>query len=286
LTNRKLCIAIPASVVSDVPHLREKTLRVGLIGRAAAMFRVDEIVVFPDYPSRVRRTEANLVCTLLQYLETPQYLRKRLFGLNSDLQFAGILPPLRTPHHPLGSRVKDLEVGEFREGVTLSKADKETFVDIGVNESAVIRGTALAEGRRVTVKIVKVGRSLVVELADRTKVPLYWGYRVTLETCPFVAFLKKRGFDLTVATSKYGASFSDVVEKVAEEWGRARGVLIAFGASCQGLREIVGREGRTLDDVVDFVVNTVPMQGTETVRTEEAVLVSLGLFNAVLSWNK
>jgi predicted SPOUT superfamily RNA methylase MTH1 len=30
---------------------------------------------------------------------------------------------------------------------------------------------------------------------------------------------------------------------------------------------------------VDFVVNTVPEQGTETVRTEEALLASLAIFN-------
>ncbi len=44
----KLTVAIPASVISDIPHLREKTAKVGLIGRAAAIFRVREIIVFPD----------------------------------------------------------------------------------------------------------------------------------------------------------------------------------------------------------------------------------------------
>jgi predicted SPOUT superfamily RNA methylase MTH1 len=38
-------------------------------------------------------------------------------------------------------------------------------------------------------------------------------------------------------------------------------------------------EGANLNDLVDFVVNTVPMQGTETVRTEEALLASLAILN-------
>ena len=39
-------IAIPSSLVSDTPHLREKTAKIGLIGRSAAIFRVEEIVVY------------------------------------------------------------------------------------------------------------------------------------------------------------------------------------------------------------------------------------------------
>jgi len=34
-----------------------------------------------------------------------------------------------------------------------------------------------------------------------------------------------------------------------------------------------------LDDLVDFVVNTIPSQGTKTVRTEEAIIASLATFN-------
>jgi len=45
MDKKKLAIAIPASVISDTPHLREKTAKIGLIGRAAAIFRVDEVVV-------------------------------------------------------------------------------------------------------------------------------------------------------------------------------------------------------------------------------------------------
>ena len=50
MDKKKLTIAIPASTISDTPHLREKTAKVGLIGRAAAIFRVHEIIVYPDNP--------------------------------------------------------------------------------------------------------------------------------------------------------------------------------------------------------------------------------------------
>ncbi|MGD0978448.1 MAG: RNA methyltransferase [Candidatus Bathyarchaeia archaeon] len=282
MARKRLCIAIPASVVSDTPHLREKTSKIGLIGRAAAIFRVDEIVVFPDAPSGGQKTEADLVSTLLSYLETPQYLRKRLFKLNPYLQYAGILPPLRTPHHPLKRRVKELRVGEFREAVTLSRTEEQTFVDIGVEQPALIRGKDLAVGKRVTVTVVKVGKVVEVELANRDEAPLYWGYTVTVENRPFGSFVEKRGFDLTVATSRYGSPLADVTGEIVERWKATNTVLVAFGAPSQGLGDMVKREGRRLSELVDFVVNTVPMQGTETVRTEEALVASLAIFNFIL----
>jgi predicted SPOUT superfamily RNA methylase MTH1 len=37
-----------------------------------------------------------------------------------------------------------------------------------------------------------------------------------------------------------------------------------------------------LKSIVDFVVNTIPSQGTETIRTEEALIASLAVLNAQL----
>jgi predicted SPOUT superfamily RNA methylase MTH1 len=283
LARKRLCIAIPASVVSDTPHLREKTSKIGLIGRAAAIFRVDEIVIFPDTPNVSQKTETDVISRLLSYLDTPQYLRKRLFKLNPDLQYAGILPPLRTPHHPLSRQMKELKVGEFREAVTLSRTERETFVDIGVEQPALIRGKDLAVGKRVTVKVINVGKLVEVELANRDEAPSYWGYVVTVEKRPFGSFLKKSDFDLTVATSRYGSPFADTAGEIVERWRAASRVLVAFGAPSQGLGDIVRREGRKLSELVDFVVNTVPTQGTETVRTEEALIASLAIFNIILA---
>ena len=282
MTKKRLCIAIPASVVSDTPHLREKTSKIGLIGRAAAIFRVDEIAIFPDTLGSGQKAEADLVSMLLSYLETPQYLRKRLFKLSPNLQYAGILPPLRTLHHPLNRRMKELRVGEFREAVTLSRTEKQTLVDIGVEQPALLRYKNLAVGKRVTVRVVEVGKVVEVELANRDEAPVYWGYTVTLENLSFGSFLRKRGFDLTIATSRYGSPFVDVAEEVVERWKAANTVLVAFGAPSQGLGDIVKREGRRLTELVDFVVNTVPMQGTETVRTEEALVASLAIFNIII----
>ena len=50
MIGKKLTIAIPASIATNTPHLREKTAKIGLIGRAASIFRVDKIIIFPDKP--------------------------------------------------------------------------------------------------------------------------------------------------------------------------------------------------------------------------------------------
>ena len=279
MQRKKLSIGIPASVISDTPHLREKTSKIGLVGRAAAIFRVDEIIIYPDNPKVNQTADMDLIATLLAYMETPQYLRKRLFKLRPELQYAGILPPLRTPHHPLNRRMKNLKVGEYREGATLSRTKEGTLIDIGVEQPALIVNSQLLIGKRVTVKITKVEKRVEVEVANRDEIPIYWGYRVAAEKNSFGKIVKSKGFDLTVATSKYGVPFPDVAEKIAQKWKKANTILVAFGAPTQGLYEIVKNEGLNLDDVVDFVVNTISMQGTETVRTEEALFASLAILN-------
>ncbi|MCL6579042.1 MAG: RNA methyltransferase [Candidatus Bathyarchaeota archaeon] len=280
MDGKKISIAIPASVVSDTPHLREKTSKIGLIGRAAAIFKVDEIVVYPDNPETNQRYEIDLITTLLAYMETPQYLRKRLFKLKPTLRYAGILPPLRTPHHPLNRKMKDLKIGEYREGVTLSSREDGTLIDIGVEKPALIQNRQLSKGKRTTVKITKINEQVQVDLASREEILHYWGYTITTETQPFVKMLKSRNFDLTIATSKYGTPFADAAEEISERWKSAQKILLAFGAPTQGLYEIVKHEGFNLDDVADFIINTIPTQGTETVRTEEALIASLAILNA------
>lgn len=67
--------------------------------------------------------------SIVQYAETPQYLRKQLFPMHPSLRLAGLLNPLDAPHH---MRADDL--CPFREGVVLDRTIKKgagSFVDIG-----------------------------------------------------------------------------------------------------------------------------------------------------------
>jgi predicted SPOUT superfamily RNA methylase MTH1 len=281
---KKLSIAIPASIISDTPHLREKTAKIGLIGRSAAIFRVDEIILYGDNAKFDQRQDLDFIALLLNYLETPQYLRKALFQLEADLQYAGILPPLRIPSHPVSGKTKHLNVGEYREGVVLSQTKQGLLVDIGVQQPALLRQTQFKVNERLTLQVVNIGKAIEVQLASREMVPLYWGYQVRIESRPFAQFVKEDDFDLRLATARIGDNFMQVSNVINAKWRGSERILVAFGAPSRGLHEIVQDEGLDLVGVVDFVVNTVPNQGTATVRTEEALLASLAILNASFSY--
>jgi len=277
--NRQISIAVPASFVSDIPHLREKTIKIGSLARAAAIFRIDEVIVFPDLPNVNQSRDASLIATILSYVETPQYLRKQLFKIKPELRYAGILPPLRTPHHPLSDKIKTLKIGEHREGVVSSSAKGGSLVEIGVECPILVPNMRLSLGNRVTVRTTELGKHPKAVLANRREIQSYWGYRTTVSNVSFGQFMKTRAFDLVIATSKRGTSFTKVRDKLTDHWKKSSSILIAFGAPTQGLYEIVAREHLELDDVAHFTVNTIPNQGTETVRTEEAVFASLAILN-------
>lgn len=276
---QKVSIAIPASFVSDTPHLREKTFRIGLIGRAAAIFRINQIIVYPDMPNTDQTRDANLLALILSYMETPQYLRKKLFKLMRELRYAGVLPPLRTPHHPVINRLEKLNIGEYREGIVVSSTTKGSFVDVGVEQPAFILGKRLPPNTRVTVKIVKLQKPFLANLAGPEETKSYWGYKVTASKVPFGQLIKNQNFDLVIATSRKGKPILQVLEELKEKWKASAKILVAFGAPTQGLYEIAAHERLNLQDIADFVVNTIPCQGTETVRTEEALYATLAILN-------
>ncbi len=286
MKKRHLAIAIPASMISDTPHLREKTAKIGYVGRAAAIFRVNEIIIYPDNPKVNQKNDLYLIELLLTYMETPQYLRKMLFELEPELQFAGILPPLRTPHHPLTGRIRDLRVGDYREGLTLSRSSEGTLVEIGSERPALLPIDQLAPDKRLTVRISKTSDRVEVQMANLNDVPAYWGYEVFAEKGSLTTILDSHRFDLTIATSKLADRFQDVSNSLIARWKNAANIILLFGAPTRGLHEIAKDEGIRLREKVDFLLNTIPNQGTETVRTEEALLATLAILNVQFDFLK
>lgn len=277
-----LTLVIPASLAYDTPHLREKTLKIGFIGRAAAIFRVDEIQVFPDLPDRDQSGESTFTQIILSYMETPQYLRRHLFPLHKSLQYAGILPPLRTPHHPLRRRAADLRVGDFREGVVMRSDKSRSLVEVGVERLAVLRGIRLPPKSRVTTKILGVNNGVPeISLAKREEINIYWGFGVSVSNLPLGRLIKRGRYDLVIMTSRHGQPITEVLDEVEKRWRTARSVVVVFGSPREGLRAILRREQTRMRDVADVIVNTIPRQGTETVRTEEAVYATLAIINMI-----
>jgi len=160
-------IAIPGSVVSNAQTRELQTQLAGQIARAAAVFRIDEVIVFDDGLGSTLKTFSNyrrgpsqhqqqhrnrgrdggeednkddiqvqkedkpthlqpstdphtFLARILQYIECPQYLRRKFFPMHPDLQFAGLLPPLDAPHH-----LRRGDVASFREGVVVEDKNKK-----------------------------------------------------------------------------------------------------------------------------------------------------------------
>lgn len=226
-------------------------------------------------------TGAGLVqlARVLQYLECPQYLRKHLFPLHPDLQFAGLLNPLDCPHH-----LRATEESPYREGVVARLPVKEgsgSHVNCGLAKEVKI-DRCLQPGVRVTVKMKpetpgkKLRGTAVSPSAPRTEAGLYWGYEVrvarslgaVLSECPFPG-----GYDITMGTSERGDPVDDL--ELPERFEHA---LVVFGG-LQGLEAALeADEALDVDDpayLFSCYLNTCPNQGSRTIRTEEAILISL-----------
>lgn len=275
----RLSIALPASLFSELRSLRDRTVKVGFVGRALAVFRVDEVVIYRDlYGLRGQDADASLLATLLSYMETPQYLRRRLFALGKQLSYAGLLPPLRTPHHPTVSRADQVKDGEFREGVVVSQKASWSLIDVGLEKPIKTYGR-IKPGLKVTVRLLRRDGELYAERVSREEVPFYWGYRVVNLNKPLGRVVRMYSDRLVIATSKYGDSILEVWDRLRRSLAEARRVLVLFGSRREGLREILARERLDVRQIADYMVNLIPHQGAATVRTEEALYAALTIIN-------
>jgi len=273
----RFSVAIPASVVSDTPHLREKTAKLGAIARASSIFGVAEIFLYPDDTRHDQRADIEFCSKILQYVETPQYLRKRAFKLNPAFKFTGILPPLQAPHHNVPRTMASVKVGDIREGLVFARKGPEAIVDVGLEKPVSVVGDT-AVGERVTLHLVSVGKDTRGEIVEPSGAGTYWGYKVK-RSSSLGKLLQEAKFGLRVGTSRYGSPIMNIWPSLTAQLKTVESVLIAFGSPKLGLQEILRMERLDAQEVFDHFVNMVPDQQTLTVRTEEAVFISLGILN-------
>ena len=269
LLGRRLAVSIPDTVLEEKMSPRDKTAKLGMIARACSIYGVDVVEVF-NAPRG--RGEGKAILKVLEYLETPQYLRRRLFPLDETLKFAGVLPPLRIPSHKPRVPVDKLAPGEIREGV----ANPDGTVDVGLDRAPKLLGEA-RPGKRVTVRFTSMD-PFTAEAVGREEAGGYWGY--TVEPRRLDEVLDDPRFKVKIATSRLGVPLPRALGRLRLLLGERSGTKLVFGSPSQGLFDMVGRD---LDKKVDLVLNLFPGQQVETVRTEEALLAALGVVSLVLS---
>jgi len=242
---------------------------------------------------RPRSTHEEFMARLLQYCECPQYLRRVFFPMHPDLQFAGLLAPVDAPHH-----VRQEDRSKYREGVVMKKSSPNGnfYVNCGIRNRPVEIDRKLTPGIRCTVQIdpsaygkaSQIRGVVVSPSAPREDDGTYWGFTTRMadsinsvfENCPF----SDTGYDLKIGTSERG---SKSVEDNSFGLPKFRHSLLVFGGvagieECVDADETIKIPGSSSAKLFDLWLNTCPFQGSRTIRTEEAVMISLAKINPFL----
>lgn len=276
LRNKPLIsIAIPSSLVSEAPDLREKTRKVGYIGRSAAIFRAEEIMVYVDDSDE----NAETILKILEYQEAPPYLKRRIISRDPVLKYAGIIPPLKIPSH-INPEVYGLDA---RDGVVEHNDEVKSVVDIGLGKKGVIYGSILPVKTRITAKIIgETQRYYILKPVSRSDVEIYWGFTVRKfdSLRSLVEHSMRRNY-MIVGASKKGVMLYRIENELARTLVGAERLLLLFGGPRSDIDEIASNGGIDIKRYCRYIVNFVPRQGVESIRTEEAVFIVLSLVNYI-----
>jgi len=269
----KLSIAIPDSALVDESTLLEKSKKISIVARACAIFQVDTIYIYHDGDGN--KNDLSTLVTILKYLETPQYLRKKLYPKMFLLKYAGILHPLKISSHTVLSNPKKIKIGDIREGIIVSVKGKR-FFDVGINYLIPYFGREKV-GKRLTIMIKSTLPKISAVEISREQVPYYWGYKIK-ERNNLASFLKLWDGNVIFASRK-GVSIGRMKTKFFIK--SQKPTLVVYGSPTKGLYEILGNNINTIKN--SRIFNFFPNQATETVRLEEAIIGSLSILNIFLT---
>ena len=257
-----LKVAIPDTSLIDCSDLREKTVKAGSIARALAVFRVEFVYIYDTgLLSPERKRDADLLSKILRYMDTPQYLRRRSFPKTQSLKYAGLLPPLRTRSHPLETAIADLQEGIVRWGLQVRPGK----IDLGLSR-LVNYSKTVSERDPTLFRVKKTKPQISLERIEREDVTDYWGFEVERVT-KLPKFLEESDDSTRIGFSRKAPSYHQLENDLKST------------IAGHGILEFFNKERDDVKFHIDFWVNSIPDQGTETVRLEEAVFTSLGLLN-------
>jgi len=324
-------VAIPGSVIEIAQSAELRTYLAGQIARALTIFEVDEVIIYNEDPTKTmenttsgvyegssKPSDPNIfLARILQYLETPSYLRKLLFPVHKDLQYTGLLNPLDAPHH---MRLDEMSL--YREGVTIDKPVKQgagSFVTCGLRKDVKI-DKHIKPGVRVTVELdldliqsndnVKNYKGKVVSPRQpREKHGLYWGYQIRLaksisDVFKQTSFGPKTQYDLTVGVSDHGDNAYTTCAKILSTSSTSSSeqnkedeeenipstfqhMLIVFGGqggieNAVEVDENIKINRHDTRSLFDLYLNTCPFKGSRTIRLEEQILITMSTLKTVI----
>ncbi|MCC7553480.1 MAG: RNA-binding protein [Methanobacteriaceae archaeon] len=266
----KVSVFLPSSFISETKDYKLKTSKIGIIGRSLAVFGINDVIIYNDDSIDVNLAEkdADFINEILNYMNTPQYLRKRAFPIKGELKHVGILPPLRTPHHP---SYDELNVGDYRQGFTVKRNNKGTFVDIGIDDLVFCK-EQLTVNKIFSFKVTRIAKEVIVTPEEPDGI--YWGYNVVSTNKSLKNSLKLLNPDFVVLTTRYGENINSIFDELTNKVYNSKNIAILFGGPYSSIEENISSSNWD-----NCKINFIPSQGTETVRTEEAVIATLSIIN-------
>ncbi|MHA1972189.1 MAG: putative RNA uridine N3 methyltransferase [Candidatus Hodarchaeales archaeon] len=278
----KLTIAIPDSAVTDCNDIRTKTEKIFQIARIAAIFKIQHILIYHDpylKPKEAYR-ERRKIKRILEYIECPQYLRKKLFPISRDTAAVGVLSPLATPHH---IKSKEIKRNDIRDAVIFLHQGRMVGDVGGRNLLEVVnppKRTFVDKIQRVTVKVIEQDKTLKLYILPKRPTDKYWGYTVHSSEATIGNILANNS-DISIATSRTCQNIISLDPKKLTN----KGVIITFGGPYKGLPELLKSEGKKIRDVFDYCINSLSNYGTRSLRLEEAMMITFSKLDMILPSN-
>ncbi len=266
-------VALPTSIlnVEHTPLL--KAIRVHQVARWSSIFGVYEVIFYKEPTTGYGEFQEHekFIKIYWNYFFTPPYLRKLLIPSNPILKYVGALSPIRLEVFNVSKKPR---TGEIRVGFVYRDSSNTLRAHVGDRIPYLVVNNC-EEGLRA-LRIVSSEKRFV-ECVDKT---VYLGPRIVFHSSLFnVLKNAKDTSDFVIATDKKGVvpGSSDVFKLCG------RDVTILFGSPKYDLFEIAQQERILLEEYVDHVWNVVPGQRVVSVRTEEALIITLGVINAFLN---
>jgi methyltransferase len=289
---RTVSIAFPSSILRHTASHEQATVIIGQIARACAIFEVDEIIVFcdsvADQSKDSDKIPSHTICRILQYIETPPYLRKGLFPFHTDFRHIGLIPRLDLPHH-----VRQDDMSWYREGMVVSSDTSGSQVDIGFTNPVTV-SDEIPPKVRITVRIDKSDMEVVSPDTPRRKHGLYWGYQTRLANSFHEIFTTSSftGDDDEAAAYDLVIGYSDKDSHAAEssytslDLGNFSHLLIVFGGE-DGVEGCINADESISDDKANRLfhhrLKLCPSAGCRTIRTEDCIFASLARLHSMIS---
>ncbi len=246
-------VLLPSTFTADEKKLMLRIYKIGIIARVLSTYGIRQIGIYydPD-PNFDSHALGRFIVKTLKYINTPPYLRRHVFPLDEDLRYIGVVEPLKTRHHlDSEGRYRYVQVLEDKGDHVICSDGRSTYK---LRKSEVYKKT-------LKIYLADLNKKIIVSKIDPEE---YYGYEVFYFSKPLNYLLKKvksRGYYI-IGTSRYGKDIRVARLKKSNK------ITVVFGGPYRGLKDLLSEKDTRLMDVL---VNFVPGQEVETVRTEEAV---------------